>query len=237
MEEHISGVGEIKEKVDLAYALFKGDGVEKDVPKAYELFSEAAEQGSTNAMFWLGAICENEEEYFSLEEGFQWFLKAAEMDNPAAQFQVGCHYLHGKGVDLDYDQAFKWFSLSADKGDSCSQNSLGTMYLRRQCPQAEDMDNDLRLRLGWEWLLKAAAQNSVAGLYNLAGMYLKGVYVKEDKDMAISLYRMAEKLDRHNERSQKILDELGAEHEVTDDDTERIKKLFSNACEKAKGEL
>lgn len=122
--------GDMKAIREYAYKLYKGEEVEKDVKEAYRLFAQAAEHDDTNAMFWLGAICENEKECLSLQEGFEWFLKAAKLGDIAAQFQIGYHYLHGVTVQQDYYQAFKWFIISAMHGYPNSQNSLGTMYLR-----------------------------------------------------------------------------------------------------------
>lgn len=237
---------DIQEQKEYAYKLYKGDGIAKDVKEAYRLFSIAADQGDTTAMFWLGAICENEDEYKSPQEGFEWFLKAAKMGNIAAQFQIGYHYLHGVYVKQDYFQAFKWFMISAVRGYPHSQNSVGTMYLRGQVKLDElgewidenrHSDNEIKIdqekcqRSGYRWLMKSAKQNHPSGLYNLAGMYLYGVYVDKDEELAISMYRVANEIGGTGTRALAMLSKLGAEISVQQEDYERLNNLFANMDE------
>lgn len=225
------------ELVGYAYKLYKGDGIKKDVPQAYGLFLKAAESGDTYAMFWLGVICEQEEELLSPMEGFEWFLKAAKEGNPAAQFQVGYHYLHGVNVKQDYTEARRWFTVSAAKGYPLSQNSLGTMYLRGQVRSEgmtgsgdEDVDSEderkKNLETGWRWLMCSAAQRHPSGLYNLAGMYMQGVHVDKDVDMAVSMYRLAHLLGGTGTRAIDILNSIGVSPEFTEEDDERLDGLF-----------
>lgn len=228
---------------EYAYTLYNGDGVAKDVKEAYRIFRIAADQGDTVAMFWLGAICENEDEFRSPKEGFEWFFKAAKMGNIAAQYQIGYHYLHGVYVEQDYFQAFKWFMISAVRGYPHSQNSIGTMYLRGQVKVGEwidknhHSDNEIKIdqekcqRFGYRWLMKSAKQNHPSGLYNLAGMYLYGVYVDKDEELAVSMYRIANEIGGTGMRALDMLNKLGTEIRVQQTDYERLDHLFEDINE------
>lgn len=230
----------IQELGEYAYKLFKGEGISKDVKEAYRLFHIAADQGDANAMFWLGAICENEDECKSPQEGFEWFLKAAKTGYIPAQYQIGYHYLHGVYVKQDYLHAFKWFMISAVRGYPNSQNSVGTMYLRGQVKFDEWLERNNHIenetaynqeecqRSGHRWLMKSAKQNHPSGLYNLAGMYLYGVYVEKDEDIAISMYRLADKLGGTGTRAADMLDKLGVDHVIREEDYERLENLFES---------
>jgi len=231
---------EYKSINEYAYMLYKGEGIEKDVKEAYKLFGKAAEMGDNYAMFWLGAICENEEECLSPDEGFEWFLKAAKNGYAPAQFQIGYHYLHGVYVEQNYYQAYKWFMLSAIQGYPHSQNSVGTMYLRGQVKFEEwytqnsntidgmhnEYDSEKNQRMGHRWLLKSARQRHPSGLYNLAGMYLHGVYVDKDEQLAISLYRIANDIGGAGTRALDMLNKLGTDIRAQEDDYARFENIF-----------
>lgn len=239
VEELISGIEQNDDKAmcEYAYMLYTGDDIEKDVSKAHTLFVQAAEKGNTDAMFWLGVICEKEEDFLSPKEGFEWFLKAAKAGSLPAQFQVGYHYLHGVNVEQDYTEACRWFTVSAAKGYPLSQNSLGTMYLRGQVgfegtvgsgDEEADSEEERKKNLatGWKWLMRSAAQRHPSGLYNLAGMYLYGVHVDKDVDIAVSMYRLAHLLGGTGTRAIDILNSIGFPPEFTEEDDERLDGLF-----------
>lgn len=236
---------DIKTTIEYAYKLYKGEDIEKDVKKAYELLVKMAKKGDNDARFWLGAICEHEEECLSPSEGFEWFLKAAQNGYAPAQFQIGYHYLHGVHVEMDYFQAYKWFMLSAIQGYPCSQNSLGIMYLRRQVKLEEWLtqisegtdelyngyDLEKNQRIGYRWLMKSARQKHPSGLYNLAGMYLHGVYVDKDEKLAISMYRIANEIGGTDTRALDMLKKLETDIIVQREDYERLDNLFMNIDE------
>ena len=45
-----------------------------------------------------------------------------------AQFNVGCKYLNGNGVDIDNTEAFKWHHKAALQGDVDAQISIAQLY-------------------------------------------------------------------------------------------------------------
>lgn len=222
-----------KAKVQECIRVFEGDNASSlSKEEAYQALIEEANKGNLSAMFWLGVIHEQEKEYASAKCSFEWFLKAARLGNSDAQFQVAYHYLHGIYVDTNNHEAYKWYQDSARQGNPHSQNSLGTMYLRNQI-SIED-DSDLREQYeeksnakGWEWLMKAASQRHYAGLCNLAGMYLNGVYVNKDEDTAASLYRLAVEVNTKNTRAIGMLEKMGVAIDMTDLDRKRLIDLFS----------
>jgi TonB family protein len=79
----------------------------------------------------------------------QWFLKAADQGNAAAQYYAGDFYRNGIGVKQDYVQAYKWSSLAAsvEKGQQAEAAKLcaavASQMTIQQLTQAR--------QLAWDW--------------------------------------------------------------------------------------
>jgi len=67
-----------------------------------------------------------------IDEALPLYLRSAELGCAAAQFNIGCFYSSGIGVELDKETAAKWFQLAADQGRANAQNNLGVLYLSGQ---------------------------------------------------------------------------------------------------------
>lgn len=86
--------------------------------------------GSRTALFLCGSIAEKIAG--NTAAAFDLYTRAAEMGNPAAQFNLGCFYSTGQGVPVDKAAAARWFKLAADQGKANAQNNLGVLYLSGQ---------------------------------------------------------------------------------------------------------
>lgn len=58
----------------------------------------------------------------------QILLKAANLGDSQAQFDLGVMYRNGRGVPVDEAEAFTWFKKSADNGNSAAQAVTGDYY-------------------------------------------------------------------------------------------------------------
>jgi len=54
---------------------------------------------------------------------------AAEADDVIAQFYLGEMYLHGKGVDQDFEQAAGWYERAAINGHPDAQVAIGSLEM------------------------------------------------------------------------------------------------------------
>jgi TPR repeat protein len=59
----------------------------------------------------------------------QWFRKAADQDNPYAQYYLGVSYAEGIGVAADTVVARNWLAMSAQQGLPEAQNYLASSNL------------------------------------------------------------------------------------------------------------
>lgn len=108
-----------------------------DYSTALRLFRPLAEQGDTNAEFFLGAM-------YQFGRGVprddakavKWFRKAAAQGDTGAQNHLGFMYKRGRGVPQDYAEAARWYRKAAEQGHIASQYFLGLSYsLGRGVPQ------------------------------------------------------------------------------------------------------
>lgn len=99
------------------------------------------------------------------DEAFRWFLKAAELGNPSAQYQIGKMYFHGIGCPQDVNAAFRFFYSAAVKGNSYAQYQTGRMY-----ENGNGVEQDFKKAKQWFYHAAAnanqAAQNHLNYLEN-----------------------------------------------------------------------
>lgn len=79
------------------------------------------------------------------------YTLASEQGDADSQYNLGCMYNDGQGVDKDEKQAVKLFTLAADQGHAKAQYNVG-------CIIANGQSLNQPYTQAREWLAKAAAQ-------------------------------------------------------------------------------
>jgi hypothetical protein len=87
-------------------------------------------------------------------------------------------------------QALKWWRLSAEQGQVYAENALGQFYFQGE----HSGDTNINYPVAAKWLLKAAEQDCLASMNNLAYLYQHGLGVKQDWPQALKWYRCAANL-------------------------------------------
>jgi signal transduction histidine kinase len=79
-------------------------------------WEKAAEQGYTNAQYYLGNAYwkERDNENPNQEPAIKWWQKAAEQGHLIAQYKLGIAYKNGLGVTKDYEKALQWLRKVAE---------------------------------------------------------------------------------------------------------------------------
>jgi len=85
---------------------------------------------SPSALFLCGSLAEKVQN--DMDSAFLYYRKSGERGCAAAQFNIGCFYSSGTGVDVDKAEAAQWFELAANQGRANAQNNLGVLYLTGQ---------------------------------------------------------------------------------------------------------
>ena len=113
------------------YALGKiyrdGQGVEKDVQKAVELFTLAAMQGNSFAAFALGKMYLSDDPALSrnVAAALKWITNAAEHGNQFAQYYLGKLLLKGTDdISQDTNSALRWLLASVEQGNVHAEYAL-----------------------------------------------------------------------------------------------------------------
>ncbi|SDN96923.1 TPR repeat [Prevotella communis] len=194
-------------------------GVNQNIMKALDLYTQAAEAGDGTAMKALGQVYhtgelgvkdDNRSSKYYLNAYNCLYEQALGDNDPEAQYEIGCSYLDGEGIEQDYIQAREWFERAYTNHYFSALNTLGWLYysgmgvakdyikyhkLQLQAAQAgcraaqRNLAYDYRqgkgvrknLKLAYEWQLKAANGGWQDAQLCMAIDYLLGdAYVGKD---------------------------------------------------------
>ena len=129
-------------------------------------------------------------EFFTNEqyaEALKWYKKAADLENPEAQYDIGELYWNGKGVKQDYAEAVKWYKKAAELGNATAQNDIGWCY-QKGYGVKQDYAEALK------WYRKAAEKGNITAPNNIGWLYQNGYGVKQDYAEAVKWYKKAAEL-------------------------------------------
>ncbi len=114
------------------------------------------------------------------KERFDLYMKAAELGNAEAQFEVGFRYASSnRGVAKDYYEAFKWLKKSADQGYAEAIYYLGDAYEHGQGVQEDD-------KMAEKYYLSAAYKGYEDAYFSLGLLYK---YDSKNKNEAIYWFK------------------------------------------------
>lgn len=115
----------------------------------------------------------------NIKKAVQFFRWSAEKGYPNGQFNLGCMYYYGEGVEKDYSESYKWFSKSAEQGHAGGQNNIGWMYENGQYVN-KDISQACR------WYHKAIKQRHTEARKNLAKLLKEALLLPQSStDIAI----------------------------------------------------
>ena len=109
---------------------YNGIGVTQNYKEAVKWYTKAADQGHAQSTFNLGVMYYNESKFLKIMQAKQYFEKAKNKGNAAAQNYLGLIYLDGHGVDKDFKKAKQYFEKAEAKGNASAQYKLGSLYQR-----------------------------------------------------------------------------------------------------------
>jgi hypothetical protein len=122
----------------------------------------------------------------------QWYKKAAEADNPDAQYALAELHLKGEGVPKSFPAAANLFRQCADKGNLARcQYALGLLYQRGLGVPRSDIEAVL-------WWQKAADKNFSPAITYVGIALLEGKGIQKDEDAARKMLERAAELDEPN---------------------------------------
>ena len=174
---------DVEELIKMADEYYEGK--EKDLDKAFSLYSDAAFKGSLYALACLGfCYCEGKGCVQDYVKGLALIRKSADKNNPKGQNILGLCYVRGYGVVQDYAEAVNCFRKSAAQGYERALNNLGLCYVNGNGIKQDYVEAVNCFR-------KSAAQGHEGAQFNLGKCYEYGYGVEQSYEEAICWYRKA----------------------------------------------
>ena len=201
-------------------------GVEKDLRKAAQMFTIAANRGYAQAQLDLAVMyAEGIGVSRDLDKFLYWTEKAAEQGVVDAAFNLGYLYFSGGSggrVKVDYAKALKYLKIAVDAGRFAACPYLGAMYQKGYGVKADD-------REALKWFRMGAENGDALSENNLGYMYLKGLGTPKDPVKALEYLQKA---DAHGNRGAAVT--LGFMYENGDgvrQDLSEARRLYLKAKE------
>lgn len=104
--------GSTKAKYELAQRYWRGDGIEKNVDKAIELFLQIANNNS-DVQLALGEIYDEQQNH---QAAYKWYCEASKNASACGQYIRAVCLATGRGVRRDLPEAKKWLRSAASLG-------------------------------------------------------------------------------------------------------------------------
>ena len=210
------------------YALGKkyrdGQGVERNIQKAVELFTLAAKQGNSFAAFALGKMFLSNDASLPRDEAaaLNWITYASERGNQFAQCYLGKLLLKGAdGIPQDTNAALRWLCASVDQGNVYAEYALAMAYLKGKIVPKDALK-------ALELLRHASSQDNQFAQYQLGKMMLQGE--EAPKDVATAVHWLTVSAMHGNQYAQYTLGKLYLLGKGVEKDKDRAAKWFQMAA-------
>ncbi|EJK54509.1 hypothetical protein THAOC_25858 [Thalassiosira oceanica] len=120
----------------LASACYEGNhGLQQDVPRAIELWTEAARLGDLNAHFNLGLrYCYGDDVERDVAKGTRHLQHSAIRGHPPSRFMLGLVEYHDEG---NHELAVQHWMISAEMGCEQSLNFIKKMFMKGHATKAQ----------------------------------------------------------------------------------------------------
>ncbi len=195
---HGRTAGEPKSIRNLGVLYVYGQGTDRDVQKAHDLFQEAWAKGDAAAGYYLGWMNDGDVEGWPVDrqQALAWYRRAAIKGDIEAQSSLGRYLTEGVAGAVDMEQGEHWYRVAAERGDPVAQYNLGRLYttemhykidwnecVKWEVMAAETGDKDAQQGAGWclmqrhrpgdwiesyKWMSLAAGQNQDIAVQMLA---------------------------------------------------------------------
>lgn len=114
---------------ELGIIYLKGDGIAKNLNKAYELFSKASSLGNLESTYLLGKIyLSKNTKYHNLIKAYNTFVDGANKGHGKSQLMIARFLLMGEIVDKDYEKALHYFRLASKQKEYEANCYIAYMY-------------------------------------------------------------------------------------------------------------
>lgn len=169
---------------DLGQLYYLGIDVEVNYKKAIAYLILAAEQGNSNAQYFLGMS------YYkigNISDSIKWISKSSK-SNINAKFQMALCYFNGIGMDINYSKAFNIFFELVNKNYKDAVYYLGICYLK-------GLGTEKNYTEAINLLEKANIEGDIKADYDLGYCYYYGYGVAQNYNEAVKYFVKSAKLN------------------------------------------
>lgn len=171
--------------INYALTYYKGDGVEQDYKKAFDLYMEGVDKGSLKSIERVGnAYCYGRGVDKDYDKALEYYKKAAEGGFTDAMCDIAVCYSNGWGVEQNYDEALNWYKKAAALYDDNAMYKIGALYWNGKGVE-QSYENAM------EWDLKAAEYNNPGAMNDIGVLYANGYGVEKSDVEAQKWYDKA----------------------------------------------
>lgn len=216
-EEDLVKNGTAEAQYELGKKYEKGENIQKNLKRAFELYELAAKNSFIKAQLRLCITNQLGKEYIPKNyiKAAAWCTLAAEQGNADGQYLLANLYEQGKGVSQDYSKAFELYKKAAEQGHESAKLNLARFY-------AEGKGHAKNLYKAIEIYKEVSLNGSGEAQYLLGGLYFNEM---EGKEAVKWLTKAADKNNKEAYYLIAIIYDFGKEltKDVQEDDLEAIK--------------
>lgn len=174
----------------LAEMLYEGKGISKNLKRAFELFTVAAQNKVTEASYMVG-LCYLEGKGINQDsvQAVAWFTEAAKYAHPQAQYYLGLAYKKGEGINQDIPRAAQWLVHAAKEGITDASREAAECYEILGKPKGAAT-----------LYLNGAEAGDPICQEKIADYYADGTVILKSNELALHYYELACKAN--NEKAQ-----------------------------------
>ncbi|RHZ45510.1 hypothetical protein Glove_673g43 [Diversispora epigaea] len=170
-------------QISLGLLYYNGLGLKKDEKKAFQIFMDAAENGSSWAQSCIG-YCYNSGRGVDEKDdkkALEWNHKSANNGNLVGQCNLGYCFQDGLGVELDEAKGFQLYLQSAQAGNIEAGYVLAHCYENGKGVEKNE-------KLAFDWYLKLGESGYDIAQCDVGYCYHKGIGVEKNDDKAFQWY-------------------------------------------------
>lgn len=187
--------GDVRSLAKLGEKYFLGEGTNKDVAKAVELWHKAAERGGALAYLYLGYVYSTGDGgNKNASKAAEWLQKAESARDPEVLYSLAGLYDQGKLVRKDLPKSLELIRKSADLNYAPAQKRVGEMY-------AEGKGVPKNLTMAAEWFEKSAMQGDNSEQITLGRRYAQGNGVPKNLAKAEEWFLKGSQGDAYEQQS------------------------------------
>ena len=190
-------------QIDLARCYATGYGVEQNYQMAFSYYLAAAKSNKPYALYQVGAYLLAGRTGLPPDPAtaFDWFLKAAELNDGDGQAQVAYQYLLGTGINQNFDKGIEWVTKAVKQKSIYGYYVIATAHLKGLGVAQDGL-------IAYTFMKKAAEGGYADAQYELAILLFEGknFFITIPRNFDEGLHWLEKAMERGNSGAAEIME-------------------------------